>query len=560
MIKQIFAGVGLFAAFVGAVSADTYIDGYDDPYSLTDYINKDDTSIVAWATDYQDLIYGSSVSDAWKTPERALGPAVGSSYDIVSLGRGGQITLTFTNAIRNGYGADFCVFENGFSDTFLELAWVEVSSDGEHFVRFPNFSLTASATASNIQPELVFGLASRYRQGRGTPFDLEQIKLAAEVMEGEPERFSDPYRLEFEANIAHVDLNDIRYVRVVDVVGDGFAYDAEGYIIYDAYPTSGSAGFDLEAVGVLNRVEPSGLAQVITFPEISNQRLADGSVSLLATASSDLAVEYRLLSGSPATLDGDMLTFTGTGTVQVLANQAGDSDYVTAEAVLRSFVVADDLQHLYFEPIANQLVGATGVPLSVVSSGGLAVQLEVTSGPSDVVIMGAYPSFTLDVGVSAGTVTIRAWQAGDSSYAPAEDVYLNFEVVAAGSENAPLRFAQWQSGHTVGGDRLLDTDGDGANDFLEYVAGTDPNDASESVLPEFVADEDGFVVSIQLSRRAPVRVNLLESEFLSSWSLGVPEIVSIEPSGSDELTQTLRLRLMRTDAARLFWRCDFDSL
>ena len=45
---------------------------------------------------------------------------------------------------------------------------------------------------------------------------------------------------------------NIRWVRVVDVVGDGSCTDSFGNVIYDPYPTIGSGGFDLEAVGVIN--------------------------------------------------------------------------------------------------------------------------------------------------------------------------------------------------------------------------------------------------------------------------------------------------------------------
>ena len=61
---------------------------------------------------------------------------------MVSLGKGGSITLSFDPPVSNGDGWDFAVFENGFEDTFLELAYVEVSSDGVVFVRFDNASLT----------------------------------------------------------------------------------------------------------------------------------------------------------------------------------------------------------------------------------------------------------------------------------------------------------------------------------------------------------------------------------------------------------------------------------
>ncbi len=36
-------------------------------------------------------------------------------------------------------------------------------------------------------------------------------------------------------------------------MGDGSYLDTWGNIIYDPYPTTGSAGFDLDAIGVLNQ-------------------------------------------------------------------------------------------------------------------------------------------------------------------------------------------------------------------------------------------------------------------------------------------------------------------
>jgi hypothetical protein len=49
-----------------------------------------------------------------------------------------------------------------------------------------------------------------------------------------------------------VDLAHISYVRIIDVVGDGNALDCRGEVIYDPYPTGGSAGFDLDAIAVLH--------------------------------------------------------------------------------------------------------------------------------------------------------------------------------------------------------------------------------------------------------------------------------------------------------------------
>jgi hypothetical protein len=168
----------------------------------------------------------------WRTPDLALGKAVGTSFDIVSLGRGGEITLTFSSGIGNGPGWDFAVFENSFSDTFLELGFVEVSSDGENFFRFPNDSQTRLPVGGfgAVDPTDITGYASKYRQGWGTPFDLSELAGVSPLL----------------------NVNRVMSVKIIDIVGDGSALDSSGDVIYDPYPTVGSAGVDLDAIGVIH--------------------------------------------------------------------------------------------------------------------------------------------------------------------------------------------------------------------------------------------------------------------------------------------------------------------
>jgi len=188
-------------------------------------IHMDDESFVGWATGWENYIPGSDVSASWQDATLALGPAVGGSNDIVSLGRGGSITMTFATPITDGSGWDFAIFENGFSDTFLELAYVEVSSNGVDFFRFDNDSLTGGSVGAfgSVDPTDINGYGGKYKQGYGTPFDM-----------------------------ADLGISNVGYVRLVDIVGDGTYLDTTGDVIYDAYPTSGSAGFDLDAVGVIH--------------------------------------------------------------------------------------------------------------------------------------------------------------------------------------------------------------------------------------------------------------------------------------------------------------------
>ncbi len=224
--------------FVHEYSAvDTFAPGADD--TGTTALSKDDSRFSAWATKVLSVTYGEGVSSSWQTPQRALGPATSDTADIVSLGEGGVISVGFDVKIADDDGYDLAVFENGFADNYLELAFVEVSSDGLNFVRFDSASLVSASVGAygTLDPKQFEGLAGKYRVGFGTPFDLAWLKSRPEVQSG------------------LVNLAQITAVRVVDIVGDGGSRDSFGHVIYDPYPTTGSAGFDLDAVGVLNRAQ-----------------------------------------------------------------------------------------------------------------------------------------------------------------------------------------------------------------------------------------------------------------------------------------------------------------
>lgn len=243
------------------ISASTGIAQFAPPAGQagTTAVHKDSIAIVSWANDVVHFNRGASdIANGWGTltsfgtADEALGYAQGNSVDVVSLGDSGSITLSFPFPIMNGPGNDFAVFENSFSDSYLEFAFVEVSTDGFNFVRFPATSLTATAvqtgTYQNSNTELVHNLAGKYEQGYGTPFDLEDL-----------------------VDSAGINLDSIRYVRIVDVIGTidpiFASYDAYGNIVNDPYPSDFEAGgFDLDAIGVMN--ENNIYAKIDTENEI----------------------------------------------------------------------------------------------------------------------------------------------------------------------------------------------------------------------------------------------------------------------------------------------------
>ena len=222
-----------------------------------DAIAQDSSIIVGWATGCTvvrgpvDIVNPDGPRVHYGTDNAGVGPAGVITTDAVSLGDGGTATLTFAHPIRNGAGPDFAVFENPFNDYFLELAFVEVSTDGERFVRFPATSLTQidSQVVSYVEPSDIHNLAGKYRVGYGTPFDLAEL-----------------------ADSAGIDIDSIVFVRLVDVVGcidpQYATYDAYGHIVNDPYPTNdtqwGSGGFDITGVAVLHERVPAGVEQAET--------------------------------------------------------------------------------------------------------------------------------------------------------------------------------------------------------------------------------------------------------------------------------------------------------
>ncbi|MTI39627.1 ELWxxDGT repeat protein [Fulvivirga lutimaris] len=197
----------------------------------------------------------------------------------------------------------------------------------------------------------------------------------------------------------------------IDIEEDLFFYNNELY--FPGY-TSGKGE-------ELYRFDPSFALQSISFDAIPDQFLADETLTLSASASSDLVVSYEIVSG-PATVDGNEITFTGLGTVTVKANQAGDGAFHPAISVEQSFEVLVTDQSITFEALEDQLFSNGTLELSATTSSGLDVSYDIVSGPATV--SGNVLTFT-----GLGTVTVKASQAGSSAFSAATPVEQSFEII-----------------------------------------------------------------------------------------------------------------------------------
>lgn len=181
---------------------------------------------------------------------------------IVSLGDGGEAIYYFDNPIMNGAGADFAIFENGFRNptdsnlAYLELATVEVSNDGINYFSFQAESFIDTSTqiagvGEYIDCRKINNLAGKYIASYGTPFDLDEL-----------------------STILSLDVNNIRYVKIKDVVGslakENCSYDKNNFMINDPYPTPfPTGGFDLDAIGIIHQLYPTNTTSINFEDEIS---------------------------------------------------------------------------------------------------------------------------------------------------------------------------------------------------------------------------------------------------------------------------------------------------
>jgi len=124
----------------------------------------------------------------------------------------------------------------------------------------------------------------------------------------------------------------------VDLLADGVVEAAESFTVRLGEALIGGATLGARQEAVVLIAPPTGGPQTITFESPADRILGAAPLTLSASASSGLPVNYTLVSGA-ATLAGAVLTPTGAGTVVVRATQPGGGSIFAAPPVERSFSV-----------------------------------------------------------------------------------------------------------------------------------------------------------------------------------------------------------------------------
>jgi hypothetical protein len=215
--------------------------------------------------------------------------------------------------------------------------------------------------------------------------------------------------------------------------GPGFIFGGTNLVV-----TNGVGIIQVEALkaqdglyfvtSVTSGVTAAKAGQTITFPTIADQ-LTTNRVVLEATATSGLVPAFTVVSGSASISEGTNLTFTGAGSVSVVATQVGDGNWDPAVSVTNTFMVSLTAQAvLSFNPASPQTYATTNVLSASGGSGVGIVSYVVYSGPGTIFgndsfrssgVTGSYRPPTgakLVVNSGTGTVVVVATKAASALY------------------------------------------------------------------------------------------------------------------------------------------------
>ncbi len=184
--------------------------------------------------------------------------------------------------------------------------------------------------------------------------------------------------------------------------------------ITDAAPATTNGTFDMTVKDT----------QSIFFNIVSAQTYAtSGTFSLTATATSGLTVSFASQTGSVCSVSGTTVTMLSTGTCTVRASQAGNGTYLAAPDVDQGVAIGQAGQTISFPGVGQQVFvngGSFGVSASASSGLGVtfvSLSASICTTAGSIVTMHA-----------PGTCTIRASQAGNSSFTAATPVDINILI------------------------------------------------------------------------------------------------------------------------------------
>ncbi len=166
--------------------------------------------------------------------------------------------------------------------------------------------------------------------------------------------------------------------------------------------------------------------QTITFDTLADRQLTpDLKIKLHASSSSGLPVFFQKVAG-PGYVQNDTLYVTGTGIltgdIVIKAMQPGNEIYSPADDALETVRILRGNQYISFDSIPDLVFASQQVQMNAITNAGLPLTFSIVNG-NNIVSLLSGNKFKVN---GAGSVTIRASQAGNLNYLSAAPVDRTF--------------------------------------------------------------------------------------------------------------------------------------
>jgi gliding motility-associated-like protein/uncharacterized repeat protein (TIGR02059 family) len=329
-------------------------------------------------------------------------------------------------AITTSSGLGFTLSSSNTSVATVSGVWITITGPGNANITATQAGNGTYAPARYTQPLSVLGAVQSITFNTPGPktYGDPDFTLAATATSGLAVTFTsdDPAVAVITGNTVHI-----------TGAGDAVITASQAGDFY------WSAAPDVQRTLTVNKAD-----QVITFNPLPGKTFGDSPFDLTAVSSSGLAVTFASENNEVATVTGNTATITGAGSTNIVASQAGSTNYNPAPAISQPLSVSK----------ASQTVTFTSVPDKILIT--LTSNL-VAEAESDAVIV--FESLNPEIAsvsgntltaLSKGVATIKALSPGDNNYLPAE---ATAEVEIVSSHRDIMN--------------LFTPNGDGINDYWE---------------------------------------------------------------------------------------------
>ena len=179
-----------------------------------------------------------------------------------------------------------------------------------------------------------------------------------------------------------------------------------------------------QSLNTIQLIDNSKTSQTITFPAIPTKVPGDADFSVVATASSGLAVTLTSSNTAVATIVNGNIHLVGAGIAVITASQAGNDTYKSAISVRQTLTVNGTNQTITFPTLTAKVYGDADFSPGASASSGLTVTYISSNTYVATIVNGNIHL------VGPGTATITASQEGNAIYNAAPNVSQSLTVTS----------------------------------------------------------------------------------------------------------------------------------